>query len=147
MLKTQTPAPFFQATDQHGAEHTLNMYAGKYVVLYFYPRDDTPGCTIEACTLRDNYSELNKRAAIIGVSDDDEASHKAFAEKYHLPFTLLADTDKSIITAYEAKGIFTKRITYIIDPNGIIAKTYPNVNPSQHADEIIRDLDSLRNTH
>lgn len=144
MLSLNTKAPDFTLKDQHGNDKSLKDYEGTYVVLYFYPQDDTPGCTTEACTIRDSYTSIQKYATILGVSGDSVESHKKFAEKYNLPFTLLADTQKKVIHAYDASGIFTKRITYLIDPKGIIIKTYPKVNPSQHAAEILQDLEAIQ---
>ena len=144
MLQVQTKAPDFSAQDQYGIIHTLQQYQGQYVVLYFYPKDDTPGCIKEACELRDSYEMLNKKAVVLGVSADSVESHKKFAEKYFLPFMLLADTEKDIIKKYEAAvGIFIKRITYLINPEGIIVKVYSKVDPSTHAKEILKDLELL----
>lgn len=143
MLQEQTLAPEFRSIDQNNKTVSLKDFSGKYVVLYFYPKDDTPGCTIEACTLRDNFEALEKYAVVIGVSSDNVESHKAFEEKYNLPFILLADTNKEIIKAYGAKGAFTKRITYIINPKGVIVKAYPKVTPSNHALQILSDLSQL----
>jgi len=142
-------APDFRLQDQKGAWHTLEQHRGKWITLYFYPKDDTPGCTAEACAFRDNifaYDELN--AIILGVSLDDVESHDAFAEKYSLPFSILADTDKSTAKSY---GVYTKiatfemakRETFIIDPDGIIAKHYPKVNAASHAEEVLADLRAL----
>ena len=143
MLKTQTKAPDFSAVDQLGKIHTMGQYLGKYVILYFYPKDDTPGCTKEACALRDNFVLLKKKAVVIGVSADSAESHRKFAEKFQLPFILLADTDQNIITQYEAGGVFTKRITYLINRQGLIEKTYPKVDPSTHATQILQDLQKI----
>lgn len=144
MLAIGDKAPLFSAPDQDNKEISLQDFVGKWLVLYFYPKDDTPGCTTEACTIRDNFPALQKLAQVVGVSADSVTSHKQFAQKYHLPFSLLADPEKNIITEYGAKGaIFNKRMTFIIDPKGIIAKIYPEVNPTQHAEEIIRDLQTL----
>lgn len=143
MLAINTPAPDFNAIDQDNNPITLHDLIGKYVLIYFYPKDDTPGCTTEACSIRDHFEELQKYARVIGVSADSVESHKKFIEKYQIPFTLLADQDKKIISAYGAEGIFGKRISYIIDPHGMIVKSYPKVNPSQHAEEILSDLKSL----
>ena len=143
MLKVNTKAPQFSAYDQNNYKHSLTDYTNKYVILYFYPKDDTPGCTTEACGIRDNYLKLQEKAVVIGVSKDSVLSHKEFAEKYHLPFTLLSDPEKEIIKAYDADGAFTQRITYLIDPKGIIVKTYPKVNPAMHAQEILNDLNSI----
>lgn len=143
MLVINTKAPDFSALDQDGMRKSLSDYAGKYLVLYFYPKDDTPGCTTEACSIRDNFKEFEKYAVVVGVSSDGVESHKKFAQKYQLPFTLLADTDRAIIKKYDAGGLFTKRISYIINPQGIVTKVYHNVIPSQHAGEILTDLTDL----
>ncbi len=153
-LASDTPvkgqaAPAFSLPDQAGATHTLQQYAGRWVVLYFYPKDDTPGCTQEACTFRDDLLKLTQLGAqIIGVSVDDTTSHARFAAKYHLPFPLLADTDGAVAISYGALrdlGVikFAKRYTFLIDPQGKIAKTYLKVNTSRHSNEIIRDLTKL----
>lgn len=143
MLQVQTKAPNFTALDQDGKSHSLNDYKDRYVILYFYPKDDTPGCTKEACSIRDNYAALQKKAVVIGVSSDSVESHKKFEQKYHLPFTLLSDTSKEIRLAYEADGMMAKRITYLINPQGEIKKAYPKVNPSQHAEELLMDLQQV----
>ncbi len=143
----------FELPDQDGKMHKLSDYRGKWVVLYFYPKDDTPGCTTEACNFRDALKELQKKGvAVLGVSKDTIASHKKFREKYHLNFPLLSDTLKSVIETYHAWGKKkfmgrefegTLRTTYLIDPVGEIKKVYENVNPTIHTGEIIRDLDSF----
>ncbi|MCX6783476.1 MAG: thioredoxin-dependent thiol peroxidase [candidate division WWE3 bacterium] len=153
MLSINTKAPQFSASDQTGTVRNLSDYLGKWVVLYFYPKDDTPGCTKEACSLQDSYTELEKLGAvIIGVSKDSIASHQKFAAKYHLKFPLLADETKEIINKYEAWGSKkfmgkeyegTLRITYLIDTTGVIRKAYLKVNPLTHVSEIIIDLKSL----
>jgi peroxiredoxin Q/BCP len=132
----------FSLADQNNTSHTLKQYRGSWVVLYFYPKDDTPGCTIEACQFRDSLAELQKLGVIIlGVSKDSVASHKKFAEKYHLNFPILSDELKETIKAYTAWGLLgTLRKSYLIDPKGEIKKVYENVNPTIHAGEIIRDL-------
>ncbi len=140
----------FELPDQDGKEHKLSDYRGKWVVLYFYPKDDTPGCTTEACNFRDSMGELEKKGVVIlGVSKDPIVSHKKFAEKYHLNFPLLSDVQKTVIQTYHAWGKKkfmgrefegTLRTTYLIDPAGEIKKVYENVNPTIHADEVIRDL-------
>jgi peroxiredoxin Q/BCP len=143
------PAPQFRLQDQNGHWHALEDHRGKWVTVYFYPKDDTPGCTKEACAFRDNifaYDELG--AIILGISLDDVESHEAFAEKYSLPFSILADTDKTTAKAY---GVYTKilafeiakRETFIIDPEGNIARHYPKVNPATHSDEVLKDLRAL----
>jgi peroxiredoxin Q/BCP len=141
------PAPLFAGIDQNGNHIRLEDLRGKKVILYFYPKDDTPGCTKEACNLRDNYAALQEAGyTIIGVSADPIESHKKFANKYNLPFSLLADPEKKIISAYHAWGkkkLYGKeyegtlRITYIIDENGIISRIIKNVKPEQHADQIL----------
>lgn len=149
MLEKGQAAPQFSLTDQDGQIHNLADYRGKKVVLYFYPKDDTPGCTKEACTIAEVYSDFEtKGATVFGVSADDQASHKAFASKYGLPFTLLSDPTHETIKAYGAYkeedttgvGIHTNRITYIIDEEGNILKTYPEVDPATHAHTILADL-------
>ncbi len=146
-LTEGTSAPPFEGLDQHGNRIRLEDLRGKKVILYFYPKDDTPGCTKEACNLRDNYTVLQAAGyTIIGVSADSIESHKKFAEKYNLSFSLLADPEKKIISAYHAWGkkkLYGKeyegtlRITYIIDENGRIARIIKNVKPEQHADQIL----------
>jgi peroxiredoxin Q/BCP len=141
------PAPPFEGVDQNGNFIRLQDLRGRKVILYFYPKDDTPGCTKEACNLRDNYAALQEAGyTIIGVSADTIESHKKFAEKYNLPFSLLADPEKKIISAYQAWGkkkLYGKeyegtlRITYIIDENGIISRIIKNVKPEQHASQIL----------
>ncbi len=142
-------APEFSLQDQNGEWHSLEQHRGKWITLYFYPKDDTPGCTKEACAFRDNifaYDDLG--AMILGVSLDDVESHEAFAEKYSLPFPILADTDKSTAREY---GVYTKivafemakRETFVINPDGIIVKHYPKVSPASHAEEVLNDLREL----
>jgi peroxiredoxin Q/BCP len=150
MLSIGSPAPDFNRYDQDGVAHTLAEYRGKWLVIYFYPKDDTPGCTKEACTIAEIYEDFAKLGvAVIGVSKDGIKSHKKFAEKYHLPFTLLADEDTEMNQAYGAWGektmygrryMGTMRITYVIDPSGNIAKAYPEVDPANHALELLTDL-------
>jgi peroxiredoxin Q/BCP len=140
----------FALPDQNNTIHTLKQYRGKWVVLYFYPKDDTPGCTIEACKFRDSFKELQQLGVVIlGVSKDSVASHKKFAEKYHLNFPLLSDESRETIKVYDAWGMKkflgkqfegTLRKTYAINPDGDIKKVYNNVNPTIHAGEILRDL-------
>lgn len=148
-------APDFSLADQDGVTRSLKDYRGRWLVLYFYPKDTTPGCKREACAFRDENSVIAQfgNSAIIGVSRDSVASHKRFAEKHNLNFPLLSDPDHKVIEAYGAwqeKSMFGKRYmgikrsTVLIDPAGKIAKTYPNVNPRNHAAEIIVDLQSLQ---
>ena len=152
LKKVGDKAPDFSLQDQDGNVHSLKKHLGKWVVLYFYPKDDTPGCTKEACNFRDSFNELLKlNVVVLGVSADSVKLHKRFAEKFNLNFPLLSDENKETINAYGAwgekkfmgrtyDGIL--RITYLINPEGKIAKTYPKVNPIIHADEIIADLKS-----
>ncbi len=141
----------FSLPDQNGVVHTLKEYRGKWLILYFYPKDDTPGCTKEACSFRDSVAEFAKRGvAIVGVSRDSVASHKKFADKYKLTFTLLSDESLAMIKTYNAWGekkfmgkVFSGilRNTYLINPQGEIAKVYEKVNPLVHSEELLRDLD------
>ena len=151
LLEPGAKAPDFQTTDQDGKPVSLRDFEGKKVVLYFYPKDDTPGCTKEACAFRDGFAEFRKRGIeVLGVSADDEKSHKKFAKKFGLPFRLLADTDRKIIGDYGAwgekslygrlfKGI--NRVTYLIDEKGKIAAVWPKVKPDEHAAEILAFVD------
>ena len=148
-----TKAPDFTLADQEGKEHSLKDYRGKWVLLYFYPKDDTPGCTIEACTIRDQFKDFKKIGAVVlGCSTDSIASHKKFADAYELPFTLLADEHKEVVGAYGVFGekkmygrtyMGTMRTSFLIDPAGKIAKVYEKVKPEQHAAEVIADLKTL----
>ncbi len=143
------PAPDFELTDQDGLLHSLEDYRDRWVVLYFYPKDDTPGCTTEACEFRDNifaYRDLN--AQILGVSLDDVESHKAFAEKHGLPFPLLADVGGSVAESYGVKTrmfglIVAKRQTFIINPAGDVVKHYDKVKPETHSAQVLADLTML----
>ena len=147
-LKEGQRAPLFEGTDQDGNIIRLKDYTGKKVILYFYPKDNTPGCTKEACNLRDNYNELvNKGFAVLGVSPDTEKSHKGFAEKYTLPFPLIADTGKKIMSDYGAWGekkMYGKtvtgvlRTTFIIDEKGIIEKVIRKVDTEAHTEQIFK---------
>ena len=142
-------APVFDLPDQNGKNQKLADYQGKWVVLYFYPKDDTPGCTQEACTFRDDLHLLEELGAqVLGVSVEDSASHTEFAKKYHLPFPLLADKNGKVAESYGALlnlGImrFAKRYTFLIDPQGKIARVYLKVDTSRHSKEIIEDLRKL----
>jgi len=145
MLTVGTKAPAFAAPDQEGKPHNLSDYAGKWVLLYFYPKDFTSGCTTEACTLRDNYEGFKKiDAVVLGVSADSVESHAGFSKEHALPFTLLSDPEKKIVDAYAARGIMTKRISYLIDPEGMIAKAYDSVKPAEHAAQVLADLAALK---
>ena len=132
-------APAFTAKDTNGDTVSLSDFAGKTVVLYFYPKDDTPGCTKQAQSFRDNYAEYQgKEMVVLGVSRDDEASHKQFTEKYGLPFQLLADVDGAITKAYDVDGGgYAKRVTYVIDGNGKITHVDASVNTANHAQDIL----------
>lgn len=143
MLKIGVKAPAIEALDQNNNNQKLSDYKGKWILLYFYPRDNTPGCTREACSLRDNFPHFEKlNITILGVSTNSVASHDKFSQKFNLPFTLLADTDKKIVKDYEANGLF-KRISYLIDPSGKIAKSYDKVKPDEHAAEVIKDMNNI----
>ena len=143
-------APDFTLPDQQGNPHSLADYRGDWVVLYFYPKDDTPGCTTEACSFRDNINRLIAQdAAVLGVSMDDVASHAAFAAKYELPFPLLADPEGEVVERYGALSDFlvvkfAKRQTFIIDPEGRIATIYRKVNPGEHVGDVLEDLRALQ---
>ena len=150
MLSTGTKAPAFCLPDQNGSMHELKDFLGRKVILYFYPKDNTSGCTAEACSFRDSYPDITEKgAAVIGISKDSPASHKKFAEKHELPFLLLSDEDTGVIQAYDAwkeKKLYgrsymgTVRCTYLIDEAGIIVKAYAKVKPSGHAGETLADL-------
>ena len=154
MLKIGTIAPDFELLDQDGKSHTLSGYIGNFVLIYFYPKDDTPGCTKEACSLRDDFPNFKKlKAKVFGISADSVKSHKKFAEKYDLPFTLLSDEKKSVLKKYKAIGeksmfgktfLGIKRMSYLIDKEGKIVKVYEHVKPEVHAEEVLRDLQSLK---
>ena len=145
------PAPAFKLQDQAGKWHQLADYKGKWVALYFYPKDDTPGCTTQACSFRDNVFAFNQEGAVIlGVSVDDVASHKQFAEKHGLPFTLLADADKAVARRYGVLKTYmgvmemARRDTFIIDPQGRIAKHYASVDPEGHSAVVLADIKALK---
>lgn len=142
MLNPEDTAPEFSLLDQDDQLQELSNYKGQVVLIYFYPKDDTPGCTKEACTIADMYKEFQKMGVkVLGVSADSVASHRAFADKYNLPFTLLSDPDRGMIKDYGAdKNGRTSRISYLVSPDGIIVRTYPNVDPASHAVEILKDL-------
>jgi peroxiredoxin Q/BCP len=143
------PAPDFELKDQSGQLHSIEDYRGKWVALYFYPKDDTPGCTTEACEFRDNiFAFKNLNCQILGVSLDDVDSHKEFAEKYSLPFPLLADTAGTTADAYGVKSRYmgmsvAKRQTFLIDPDGNVAKHYAKVDPASHSQQVLADLEML----
>ena len=134
----------FSLPDQNGEVHRLSDYRGQFVVLYFYPKDDTPGCTVEACSFRDNQEKFKEKGIIIlGVSKDTVLSHKKFAQKHNLRFTIFSDVEKKVIKKYKAWGLFALRKTYLIDKKGNIVKVYDKVNPLIHAEEIFQDINTL----
>lgn len=151
MIPTPYPAPDFSATNADGVVRSLADYRGKWVVLYFYPKDDTPGCTIEACSLRDARDEIAELGAeVIGVSADDGTSHDKFKAKHNLNFTLLSDPDLTMIRTYGAwgpkqfgrEGIL--RRTFIINPDGQVLKVYGRVTPIGHGEQVIAELKKLQ---
>jgi thioredoxin-dependent peroxiredoxin len=141
-LSVGDTAPNFTVKDTHGNTVALADFAGKTVVLYFYPKDDTPGCTKEACGFRDAYADYQgKDVVVLGVSMDNEVSHQQFTEKYNLPFPLLADTDGTLTKAYDVDGGgYSKRVTYVIDGSGKISKVYTTVKTDSHANDILLEL-------
>ena len=146
------PAPDFELPDQSGDIHTLKKYRGQWVILYFYPKNDTPGCTKEACAFRDEYKTITaNNAQVLGVSVDDQDSHKKFIEKYSLPFPLLADTDGAVAKQYgslTSLGFikFAKRHSFIINPEGNIAVIYRDVDPANHSQEVLDDIERLQSS-
>ena len=152
-LKVGDPAPDFVLNDEEGRKHSLAAYQGQPVILYFYPKDDTPGCTTEACNFRDDYSAYEDAdVVILGVSADDEASHLKFKEKFDLPFSLLADTKKEVVNKYGVwgkKSMYGKefegihRTTFLIDTEGKIARIFEKVKPSTHSEELLNEIDKL----
>lgn len=149
-LKEGDKAPDFSAETSGGGHASLKELKGKQIVLYFYPRDDTPGCTKEACAFRDAYSDFRKKGAVVlGVSTDPVKSHDKFTEKFKLPFPLLADPEKKIVEAYGVWGeksfmgrkyLGTNRVTFLIGADGRIKKIWPKVKPEEHADEVLAAL-------
>lgn len=149
-LKEGDVAPAFSVATSGGGQVSLADYKGQFIVLYFYPKDDTPGCTKEACAFRDHFAEFKKRGAVVlGVSTDPVKSHDKFVEKFKLPFTLLADVDKKIVNDYGVWGektfmgrkyLGTHRVTFLIGPDGRIKKIWPTVKPEEHAAEILSVL-------
>ena len=153
MLAVGSQAPGFSLPDQDGNTYSLESFRDQWVIVYFYPKDDTPGCTKEACSFRDMFHELKQHGIqVIGISKDNVNSHKKFVEKFQLPFLLLSDTEKTTIQAYGAWGVKKfmgrefdgiLRNTYLIDPEGKIAKIYEKVKPDEHAQEILKDWEQL----
>ena len=144
-LTVGTQAPDFTLLDQDGNSHSLSDYKGQKVVVYFYPKDDTPGCTKEACSIRDDYEMFEKAGIkVFGVSYDDTKSHKAFADKYNLPFSLLSDTSKEVSELYGTKGMFVpSRKTFLIDSEGVLRKIYENVDVTTHGADILADFEAM----
>ncbi len=154
-LKVGQKAPDFSLSDQNLKIHSLKDYKGKWVLLYFYPKDNTPGCTIEACAIRDNYPDFKKLDIVVfGVSTDSIESHVKFSDKFDLPFILLSDNEKKVVEDYGVWGMKKflgreymgiSRISFLIDPEGNIAKIYPKVKPADHARKVLEDLQELMN--
>ena len=154
MLEVGQAAPEFTLVDQDGTARSLADARGKWLVLYFYPKDDTPGCTKEACSFRDGLPRFEGLDAVVwGVSADDAKAHRKFAEKYELNFPLLVDPEKDVLQSYGAwveKSMYGKtymgvqRVTYVIDPAGKVARVWPKVKPEAHADEVAAALEELR---
>ena len=144
------PAPAIRLQDQNGTWHTLDQYRGQWVVLYFYPKDFTPGCTTQVCAFRDDVTELHKLGArVLGVSVDDVASHAEFAKKYHVPFPLLSDAGKDVAGRYGVLASrlgfsYARRDTFLVDPKGNIAKHYENVDPKENVKQVLADLAALQ---
>lgn len=154
MKQTPYPASDFNLPDDTGEQRQLADYRGRWLVLYFYPKDDTPGCTTEACSFRDTHSQVAELdATVVGVSRDDTASHAAFKKKHGLGFTLLTDADHRVMEVYGAwkkgrLGVFSVlRKTFIIDPSGQIVKAYDRVTPSGHGEQIADDLSQLQTSY
>ena len=153
-IKINQKAPAISLLDQDGKQQKLSDYLGQWVLVYFYPKDDTPGCTTEACGLRDSFPKLSKlKAKVLGISTDSVASHKKFADKYKLPFTLLADTEKAAVekygvwaekSMYGRKYMGTLRTSFLIDPKGKIVRIYEKVKPAEHAEQVMTDLKELQ---
>lgn len=149
-LRVGEAVPEFQLADQQGTQHRLTSYRGRWLVLYFYPRDDTPGCTREACHFRDDFQQLQRlHAQVVGVSVDAADSHARFATKYHLPFPLLADTQGLVAARYGALITLgplkmARRMTFIIAPDGRVAHLFPRVDPDKHVMEVTRILKDLQ---
>ena len=150
-IKEGQPAPDFEMFDQYNKPHKLSDYRGKWVVLYFYPKDDTPGCTTQACGFRDDIFKIRAlNAEVVGVSVDNTESHAKFAEKHGLPFPLLSDGDAEVAKEYDSAWSLgpikvAKRHTFIIDPDGKFAKIYRDVKPEENSNQVIQDLTNLQN--
>lgn len=152
-LKQGQKAPAIKLPDQNGQMHELKDYLGQWVLVYFYPKDDTTGCTKEACQIRDSFPKFNKlQAKVLGISIDSVKSHDKFAKKYSLPFTLLADENKEVVNKYGVwaeksmygrKYMGTLRTSFLVDPAGKIARIYEKVKPEAHAEQVLKDLNNL----
>jgi peroxiredoxin Q/BCP len=152
-LKIGAKAPQFNLPDQDGQMHDLKKYLGEWILIYFYPKDDTPGCTTEACSVRDNLPKLDKlKLRVFGISTDSVKSHRKFADKFELPFTLLSDEAKEVVKKYYVwqkkkfmgkEYMGTMRTSFLIDPKGTIVKIYENVKPDKHVQEVMTDLKNL----
>lgn len=142
-------APDFSLPDQEGTLHKLSDYRGKWTLVYFYPKDDTPGCTMEACAFRDNFPAFEKLdIVVLGISVDSVKSHGKFAARHRLPFTLLSDENKEVVREYGVWGKrkfvgLTRRMSFLVDPDGRVAKVYEKVRPGAHAEEVLADLREL----
>lgn len=153
MIEVGEPAPDFTLPDQDGEPVSLSDFRGSPVVVYFYPKDDTPGCTTQACGIRDSWEELREAGAVVlGISPDDAASHTRFREKYDLPHTLLSDPDHEVMEEYEAYGekvlygkktVGVKRSTVLVDPDGRVAKHWKRAQAKNHADRVLKALEEL----
>ena len=144
MLKEGEKAPAWSGKDQHGIVRSSAEFEGSWLLLYFYPKDDTPGCTIEACGFRDDESAFADRITVVGVSKDSVESHKKFAEKFALQFALIADTEKTMIDAYGTDGvILPKRVTFLIDPEQTIRKMYHGFDCTNHSADVRKDMDAF----
>ncbi len=154
MLKVGQKAPAFKLPDQEGVLQSFKGQSGQWVLIYFYPKDDTPGCTKEACMIAEVYKDFKRLGVtVFGVSKDTPKSHKKFATKYSLPFTLLSDEEMTMMAKYKAtkeKSMFgrlvrgTNRISYVVSPDGVIAAAYPDVDPANHALELLKDIKKLK---
>lgn len=152
--KLGVSAPSFSLPDQDGKQQKLSDYKGKWVLIYFYPKDDTPGCTTEACSFRDNLPKFGKvKAKVLGISTDSVASHKKFELKYKLPFTLLSDEHKKVVEKYGVwaeKSMYGRkyfgilRTSFLVDPNGKIVRIYEKVKPAEHVLQVLHDLNELQ---
>lgn len=155
-LKEKRKAPAFSLPDQDGKMHSLKNYLGKWVLIYFYPKDDTPGCTKEACAIRDSFPDFKKlKITVLGISVDSVKSHSKFALKHTLPFTILSDENKEVVQKYDVWGTKkfmgrvytgTLRTSFLIDPSGKIGKVYADVNPVTHAQDVLNDFKVIRKT-